>query len=99
MSEIHADGGPLPFIPDDVTIAQFILNEQHPTRPVQTGTRPWLIEEVTGRKISSDEVSSRCVKESSSQRRQQIRTRVFGLTNALKIRWNIGKLLDILLAI
>ena len=60
MSEIHADGGPLPFIPDDLTIAQFILNEQHPMRPIQTGTRAWLIEEATGRQIGSDEVGFDC---------------------------------------
>ncbi|KAI0752713.1 acetyl-CoA synthetase-like protein [Daedaleopsis nitida] len=75
MSEIHADGGPLPPIPDDLTIAQFVLDGQHPVRPAwNSALRPWLIEEETGREIDSDE----------------LRARVHGLANSLKIRWNIG---------
>lgn len=55
MAEIH--GGPLPHIPDDVTIGQFLLESQHPTRaPWTDAKRAWLIEEATGREIGSDEV-------------------------------------------
>ncbi|KAI8989129.1 hypothetical protein BD414DRAFT_326725 [Trametes punicea] len=75
MAEIHGDGGPLPPIPDDLTVAQFILDTQHPLRPVPNRLRPWLIEEMTGREIGPEEV----------------RARIFGLANALKIRWNIGE--------
>ncbi|KAI8989132.1 amp dependent CoA ligase [Trametes punicea] len=74
MAEIHADGGPLPIIPDDLTIPQFLLDSDHPARPVVKKSQPWLIEELTGREIGSDE----------------LRARTFGLANALKIRWNIG---------
>ncbi|CDO75537.1 hypothetical protein BN946_scf184776.g3 [Trametes cinnabarina] len=74
MAEIHADGGPLPHIPDDLTIPQFLLDSHHPSRPVLKKTQPWLIEELTGREIGSDE----------------LRARTFGLANALKIRWNIS---------
>ncbi|KAI9056331.1 acetyl-CoA synthetase-like protein [Trametes sanguinea] len=75
MAEIHADGGPLPPFPDDLTIAQFIMDTHHPLRPVRDRLRPWLIEEDTGREVGSDE----------------LRTRTFGLANALKTRWNIGE--------
>ncbi|KAI0767430.1 acetyl-CoA synthetase-like protein [Fomes fomentarius] len=75
MSEIQGDGPTDLYIPDDLTISQFILDTQHPARPVLTGAHPWLIEEATGRQIGSDE----------------LRARVHGLTNALKIRWNVGE--------
>ncbi|KAL7284583.1 hypothetical protein ACG7TL_001876 [Trametes sanguinea] len=75
MSEIQADGGPLPPIPDDLTIAQFILDTHHPLRPVRDRLRPWLIEEATGREVGSDE----------------LRARTFGLANVLQIRYNIGE--------
>ena len=48
---------PVPPIPDDLTIAQFVLDATHPTRaPWSHAMRPWLIEEATGRQIGSDEV-------------------------------------------
>ncbi|KAI0325523.1 amp dependent CoA ligase [Cubamyces sp. BRFM 1775] len=75
MAEIHADGGPLPPIPDDLTIPQFLLDSHHPARPVLKKPQPWIIEELTGREVGSDE----------------LRARTFGLANALKIRWNIGE--------
>ncbi|KAI0634243.1 amp dependent CoA ligase [Trametes polyzona] len=75
MAEIHADGGPLPPIPDDLTIPQFLLDSHHPARPVLKKPQPWLIDEITGREVGSDE----------------IRARTFGLANALKLRWNIGE--------
>ncbi|RPD61667.1 acetyl-CoA synthetase-like protein [Lentinus tigrinus ALCF2SS1-7] len=74
MTEIHSDGGPLPHVPDDFTIEQFILDGQHPVKPQWYDLRPVMIEEATGRAIGSDE----------------LRARVHGLANALKIRWNIG---------
>ncbi|RPD76081.1 acetyl-CoA synthetase-like protein [Lentinus tigrinus ALCF2SS1-7] len=63
-------------VQDDLTIEQFILDGQHPTRPRWYGQRPVLVEEDTGREVSSDE----------------LRARIHGLTNALKIRWDIGQL-------
>ncbi|KAI0698949.1 acetyl-CoA synthetase-like protein [Cerioporus squamosus] len=74
MTEIHSAGGPMPPVQDDLTIEQFILDGQHPTRPRWFEQRPVLIEEATGRAIGSDE----------------LRARIHGLANALKIRWNIG---------
>ncbi|KAH9903440.1 amp dependent CoA ligase [Cubamyces lactineus] len=75
MAEVHADGGPLPPIPDDLTIPQFLFDSHHPSRPVLRQPQPWLIEELTGREIGSDE----------------LRARTFGLANALRIRYEIGE--------
>ncbi|KAI0657465.1 amp dependent CoA ligase [Cubamyces menziesii] len=75
MAEIHADGGPLPPIPDDLTIPQFLLDSHHPARPVLRKPQPWIVEELSGREVGSDE----------------LRARTFGLANALKMRWNIGE--------
>ncbi|RDX52613.1 acetyl-CoA synthetase-like protein [Lentinus brumalis] len=74
VGDIHGAGGPMPPVQDDLTIEQFILDGQHPTRPQWYGQRPVLIEEATGREIGSDE----------------LRARIHGLANALKIKWNIG---------
>ncbi|KAJ7366644.1 amp dependent CoA ligase [Mycena albidolilacea] len=50
MTEFH--GPPLDRrqIPDDVTIAEFMLDYRHPLRPAQ-GTAPCLIEDATGRRV------------------------------------------------
>lgn len=58
MYEIHGDDPRDLYIPDDLTISQFILDAHHPARPVVTRTQPWLIEEITGTEIGLDEVSS-----------------------------------------
>lgn len=57
MAEILARKDDLPHIPDDVLLPQFLLDMHHPLRPVHTTPQAWLIEEATGRKIGSDEVS------------------------------------------
>ncbi|RDX52628.1 acetyl-CoA synthetase-like protein [Lentinus brumalis] len=76
MADVHADGGPLLHVPDDLTIEQFILCGQHPVKPRWYDQRPVLIDEETGREVGSDE----------------LRARTHGLANALKSRWNIGRL-------
>ena len=63
MSEIIADGGPLPVIPDNLTIPQFMLDVHHPARPVLKQAQPWCIDELTGREVCSDEVSARLASE------------------------------------
>ncbi|KAG8886607.1 hypothetical protein FRB97_000026 [Tulasnella sp. 331] len=64
--------------PDNLTIPQFLLDEQHPLRQIRkdgaTG-KPWLIDDESGRSYGLEEV----------------RARVFGLANAMKKRWNIGQ--------
>ncbi|KAF9806749.1 hypothetical protein IEO21_08558 [Rhodonia placenta] len=80
MSNIYGPGGTLPPIPDDLTIAQFILDAAHVSRPqVVTSC---LIDDSTGRKTKMDEV---CVR---------IRTRA--LAQSLKTHWDIVNLLEIL---
>jgi hypothetical protein len=46
----------LSHVPDDLTVAQFILDSSHPTRPVRSHEVPWLIDDKTGRKVGFEEV-------------------------------------------
>jgi len=75
MAEFHGPGGPLPHVPDDVTLAQFMLDSDHPSRPVRRVLQgnPWMIEDATGRQIGYGEV----------------RSRTHGLANAMSSRWGI----------
>ncbi|TFK56581.1 phenylacetyl-CoA ligase [Heliocybe sulcata] len=75
MTERYAPAGPVPHVPDDLTLVQFMLDSQHPTRPVRPDGVPWLIEDTTGRRVGSEE----------------IRARVFGLANGLHSEFNIGE--------
>ncbi len=50
-------GDPLPHIPDDLTLAQFILDSTHECRPIRPQGATWLIEDATGHKIGLDEVT------------------------------------------
>ncbi|KAI0095115.1 amp dependent CoA ligase [Irpex rosettiformis] len=67
--------GPLPHIPDNLTLPQFILDAWHPNRPVNTHLNPVLIEDSTGRGVGLSE----------------LRARTFGLANEMRARWNIGE--------
>ncbi|KAI0752727.1 amp dependent CoA ligase [Daedaleopsis nitida] len=73
---IYGDGGPLAYIPDDVTIPQFFLDSHHPLtgEAAQLRKPAYFVDDATGREVTGD----------------QVRTRVAGLANALHIRWNIG---------
>ncbi|KAI0308291.1 amp dependent CoA ligase [Multifurca ochricompacta] len=73
MTEFVSPERYLPHIPDDLTLVQFILDSTHECRPVRPKGVPWLVEDATGRKIGEEE----------------IRTRVFGLANALSLKWGI----------
>ncbi|KAH9964248.1 phenylacetyl-CoA ligase [Russula dissimulans] len=75
MSEFISPGGPLPHIPDDLTLVQFIFDSTHKCRQHRPQGSPWLIEDATGRKIGREEVQSR----------------VFGLANALSLKWGISE--------
>lgn len=60
MTEIVAPGGPIPDVPTDLTIPQFLLDvDWHPTRPplLSRVLDPCMIEDATGRAISFEEVS------------------------------------------
>ncbi|KAH9980137.1 amp dependent CoA ligase [Lactifluus volemus] len=65
--------GILPVIPDDLTVPQFILDSSHSTRPIRKEAIPWLVDDTTGHQIGFEE----------------IRSRVFGLANALSIKLKI----------
>jgi len=57
MTEISAPISTLPFIPDNLTIPQFILDAHHPSRPLRKDGMPWLIEDESGREIGVEEVN------------------------------------------
>ena len=57
MTEFVSPGDPVPYIPDNLTLAQFILDSAHSYRPLRPVGSPWLIEDATGRKIGLEEVS------------------------------------------
>ncbi|KAL6309430.1 phenylacetyl-CoA ligase [Sparassis latifolia] len=67
--------GPLPVIPDDLTVVQFMLDHDHISRPAMNPDQTWLIEDATGRRITMGE----------------IRTRTAGLANAFSSRWKISE--------
>ncbi|KAJ6575367.1 amp dependent CoA ligase [Mycena capillaripes] len=77
MHEFRTPKGatPLPHIPDDLTLAQFFLEHNHPAaaRPARPPGAPWLIEDHTARPIGFDE----------------LRQRTSSLANALSLKWNI----------
>ncbi|KII86993.1 hypothetical protein PLICRDRAFT_177701 [Plicaturopsis crispa FD-325 SS-3] len=73
MSDFHCTTTALPPIPDDLTLPQFFLDVQHPSRPVRHGSVPWMIEDDTGRQIGFDE----------------LRARTFGLANGLKVKYKL----------
>jgi len=75
MSEIYGPGGPLPAIPDDLTVVQFMLDSNHVSRPAVRRPNAWLIEDASGREIESIEV----------------RSRTFGLANAISKKWGVGE--------
>ncbi|KAJ6512071.1 amp dependent CoA ligase [Mycena vitilis] len=76
MSEFHGPALDPLAIPDNLTIAQFMLDPgyQHPLRPAQ-GAVPCLIEDATGRRVSLDE----------------LRERTLGLAQALSEKYKIGE--------
>ncbi|KAK2461344.1 hypothetical protein APHAL10511_006629 [Amanita phalloides] len=73
--EFHSLACPLPHIPDDLTIPQFIFEYVSPNRPARAPSIPWLIDNGTGRQVFGHE----------------LRKRTFALANALKIMYGIGE--------
>jgi len=54
--EFQSLSEPLPHIPDDVTVPQFIFDSEHELRPKRGSKVPWLIDDETGRKLFKSEV-------------------------------------------
>lgn len=57
MSDSQSSEGGLPLIPDDLTLAQFMLDYQHNIQPVR-GKIPCLVDDVSGRNIDLEMVYS-----------------------------------------
>ena len=73
IQEFVSPNGTVPYIPSNMTVAQFFLDYHHPNRPVRPETVPWLIDNDSGR----------------SYHLEEIRTRTYALANVMKARWNI----------
>jgi 4-coumarate--CoA ligase len=54
--EFRSPAGDLPYIPDDLTVVQFILDCQHTSRPLRKDGNAWLVEDGTGRGLGLEEV-------------------------------------------
>ncbi|KAG6911586.1 hypothetical protein DXG01_011889 [Tephrocybe rancida] len=48
MAEFHSLSGPLPHIPDNLSIPQFFLDDHNPIRPNRPEGTPWLIHDESG---------------------------------------------------
>ncbi|KAF8871809.1 phenylacetyl-CoA ligase [Infundibulicybe gibba] len=57
--EIHSPSAPLPPIPDDLTVPQFIFGYQSGPRPQRDPSIPWLVDDETGRGVGGDELKRR----------------------------------------
>ncbi|KAI0003772.1 hypothetical protein BJV74DRAFT_793389 [Russula compacta] len=79
MSEI-VSSEPAPYIPDNLTIPQFLFHADHALRATRPGGVPFFIEDATGRAVDSREA----------------RSRVDGLANGLSRKWDISLLTAIL---
>lgn len=92
MSEIY---GPSleTFVPDDLTLPQFILDSSHPLRPIRPSHVPWFIEDAGGRGVGHEEV--RCVVHSHDVSNidcmLKVRARTYGLANGLSLRFRVSE--------
>ncbi|KAG2032893.1 hypothetical protein BDR03DRAFT_903206 [Suillus americanus] len=58
MAELVSPSGILPHIPDDLTLAQFVLDVEHVRRPVRENGA-WIVDDQSGRKIGLEELRAR----------------------------------------
>ncbi|KAG2065600.1 amp dependent CoA ligase [Suillus decipiens] len=78
MSEIHGPNLEA-FVPDDLTLPQFILDSYHPLRPIRPSHVPWFIDDASGRGVGHEE----------------IRSRTYGLANGLSLQFRVSESLVI----
>ncbi|KAF8895161.1 hypothetical protein BD779DRAFT_1668498 [Infundibulicybe gibba] len=71
--EIHSPSAPLPPLPDDLTVPQFIFGYESSLRPKRDLNVPWLVDDETGRGVGGDELKRRSL----------------GLANALSLLYGI----------
>ncbi|KAJ8581986.1 acetyl-CoA synthetase-like protein [Rhizopogon salebrosus TDB-379] len=61
------------YVPDDLTLPQFILDSHHPLRPIRPSHVPWFIDDASGKRVGHEEV----------------RARTYGLANSLSLQFRI----------
>ncbi|KAF8810188.1 acetyl-CoA synthetase-like protein [Phlegmacium glaucopus] len=90
MTKFRSPHGSCPYSPDNLTIPQFLLDSQHPNKPLRKQGNPWLIEDATGRKIYFEEVRKENCSKDIHPDLSQLQARIFGLANALFLKWSIS---------
>lgn len=55
MTEFHSSSQDLPNVPDNITLAQFILDYQHDIQPSRLDVPPF-VDDITGKGVSLDQV-------------------------------------------
>ncbi|KAG1733051.1 uncharacterized protein EDB91DRAFT_653561 [Suillus paluster] len=58
MAEVVSPAGTLPHIPDDLTLAQFVLDAEHVRKPVRK-SGAWIVDDQSGRNIELEELRVR----------------------------------------
>ncbi|KAH9480170.1 putative 4-coumarate--CoA ligase 3 [Psilocybe cubensis] len=76
--ERRALGIPLPPIPDNMTIPQFIFESDHECRPQRRAGVPWLIQDDNGKQFGEEE----------------LRARTHALANGLHLKYNIAAIMS-----
>jgi hypothetical protein len=88
--EIYAQE-PSPYVPDNITVPQFVFDTLHKARPPRKNGMPWLIQDETGKKFGEAEVRAKLLHNHASLiSPRQLRDRTHGLANGLKTKYNIG---------
>ena len=93
----HSIAGPLPQIPDDLTIPQFILDSHHELRQERPKNVPWLIADKSARVLGLDEVRTPEYMTSISFNEVcyfsfQLQKRTNGLAVGLRDQFSLGEL-------
>ncbi|KAG0709235.1 hypothetical protein DFH29DRAFT_1074958 [Suillus ampliporus] len=58
MAEVVSPAGTLPHIPDNLTLAQFVLDAEHVRKPVRK-SGAWIVDDQSGRQIGLEELRAR----------------------------------------
>jgi len=60
MTDFQTFHSPLPHIPDNLTVAQFMLDHQHEIRPIRNAQVPCLVDDHTGHVVDFEMASFSC---------------------------------------
>ncbi|KAJ6624199.1 phenylacetyl-CoA ligase [Mycena sp. CBHHK59/15] len=81
MAEYNSPMHTVPYFPDDLTIPQFLFDYQHPIRLPRDPEAPWIVDAVSGEKISRG----------GGRFLFLLRERTWCLANGLSIHYSLGR--------